>query len=225
MVWLVVCSEGVAPFVLFDKGTLDHHRYIKEVLSVALRYGNSKFGNNWTFQQDNGTPHTHQETQEWCSQYFPSFIDKDTWPANSSNLNPLDDWIWDEFAQAINWDKMTSKSSLIAELKRGVKKIRLDVVRESCFVWTNLLYRMTQNDENYIRELKAACLIENRKMNIFKKRVLILIKVFTRYCENRKRAIYSETPVSPIESFRWAKFRNTILLTNWSPTRKGRERI
>ena len=64
MVWLDVCSEGVVPLVLFEKGTLDHHRYIKKVLPVALRYGNSKFGNNWTFQQDDGTPHTHQETRE-----------------------------------------------------------------------------------------------------------------------------------------------------------------
>ena len=50
MVWLAVCSEGVMPLVLFEKGTLDHHRYIKEVLPVARQYGNSKFGNNWTFQ-------------------------------------------------------------------------------------------------------------------------------------------------------------------------------
>ena len=64
LVWLAVCSEGVVRLVLIEKGTLDHHRYIKEVLSVALRYRNSKFGNNWTFQQDNETPHTHQETQE-----------------------------------------------------------------------------------------------------------------------------------------------------------------
>ena len=70
MVWLAVSSEGVATLVLFEKGTLDHHRYIKEVLPVALRYGNSKFGNNWTYQQDNGTAHTHQETQEWCSEHF-----------------------------------------------------------------------------------------------------------------------------------------------------------
>ena len=63
MVWLAVSSEDVAPLVLFEKGTLDHHRYIKEVLSVALRYRNSKSGNNWTFQQGNGTPHTHQEIQ------------------------------------------------------------------------------------------------------------------------------------------------------------------
>ena len=54
MVW----SKGVAPLVLFEKGILDHHRYIKKVLSVILRQENSKFENNWTFQQDNGTPHT-----------------------------------------------------------------------------------------------------------------------------------------------------------------------
>ena len=152
MVWLAICSEGVASLVLFEKGTFDHHRYIKKVLSVALRYGNSKFGNNWTFQQDNGIPHTQQETQEWCSQYFPSLIDKDRWPTNSPDLNPLDYCIWDEFAQTINWNKVTSNSSLIAEFKRGVKKIRLDVVRESCSIWTNRLYRMTQNDGNYLRE-------------------------------------------------------------------------
>ena len=70
MVWLVVWLEGIAPLVLLDKDILDHHRYIKDILSVALRYGNSKFGNNWIFQQDNGTPHTHQEMQEGCSQHF-----------------------------------------------------------------------------------------------------------------------------------------------------------
>ena len=41
MVWLSVCSESVEPLVLFEKSTLDHHRYIKEVLPVALQYGNN----------------------------------------------------------------------------------------------------------------------------------------------------------------------------------------
>ena len=91
-----------APLILFEKGTLDHHCYIKEILPVALRYGNSKFGNNWIFQQDNGIPHTHQATQEWCFQHFPSFIDKDTWLTNSPDLNRLDYCIWDEFVQTIN---------------------------------------------------------------------------------------------------------------------------
>ena len=96
---------------------------------------------------------------------------------------------------------MTSKSSLIAELKRGMKKILLDIVRESCSVWMNRLYHMTQNDGNYLREYKAACLIENRKMNLFKKRALRLIEAFSRYYEHRKRNIYSETPDSSLNIF------------------------
>ena len=77
---------------------------------------------------------------------LPRFLDDDRWPANSLDLNYC---IRDEFAQAINWNKVTSKISLIAEFKRSVKKIRLYVVRESCSLWMNRLYRMTQNDGNY----------------------------------------------------------------------------
>ena len=71
---------------------------------------------------------------------------------NSPDLNPLDYYIWDEFSQAINWNKVTSKSPIISELKCSVKKIRLDIVRKSCSVWANRLYRMTQNDGNYLIE-------------------------------------------------------------------------
>ena len=85
-------------------------------------------------------------------QHFPSFLDKDTRPANSPDLNPLGYCIWDELAQVINWHKATSKGSLTAELKCDVKKIRLDVVRESYSVQTNRLYGMAQNETNYLTE-------------------------------------------------------------------------
>ena len=46
---------------------------IREVLSVALRYGNYKFGNKWTFQQDNGTAHTRDRRDyEKLSRQVPS---------------------------------------------------------------------------------------------------------------------------------------------------------
>ena len=35
------------PLIIFDKGTLDHQRYIKEVLPVAKKYGDKVFGNDW----------------------------------------------------------------------------------------------------------------------------------------------------------------------------------
>jgi hypothetical protein len=152
MVWLGVCSKGVSPIVIFEKGTLDHDRYIRDVLPVALRYGNQVFGSQWMFQQDGAMPHAHRETQEWCANNFPAFIDKDHWPPNSPDLNPLDYCIWDELARAIKWNKITSKKTLIGQIKLAAKKIRPEVVLESCTSWTNRLYQMSQNSGAYLRD-------------------------------------------------------------------------
>ena len=46
MVWLGACSEGVSPLVIFEEGTVDHERYIQEVLLVVLKFGNDMFGDN-----------------------------------------------------------------------------------------------------------------------------------------------------------------------------------
>ena len=93
MVSLGVCSRGVSPLIIFEKGTVDHTRFINKVLPVALKYGNQMFGDDWVFQQDGTTSHTHRSTQQWCKVNFPTFIDKDHWPPNSPDLNPLDNSI------------------------------------------------------------------------------------------------------------------------------------
>ncbi|CAF4052985.1 unnamed protein product [Rotaria magnacalcarata] len=152
MVRLGACSKGVSPLVIFENETVDHERYIQEVLPVALKFGNNMFGDNWTFQQDGGRPHIHRKTQDWCRTHLPCFIDKDHWPPNSPDLNPLDYCIWDEFVGASNWNLVTSKTTLINELKRSVKKIRPEVVFESCASWTNRLYRLKQANGNCLNK-------------------------------------------------------------------------
>ena len=151
MVWLGACSKGLTPLIILDKGTVDHQRYISEVLPVALEYGNKVFGNEWCYQQDGAKPHTHAASQEWCRNNLPSFIDKDRWPPNSPDLNPLDYSIWYEFGQQMNWNKVQSKKTLINELKLAVKRIRESVVLESCQSWTNRLYRLSKNNGYYLK--------------------------------------------------------------------------
>ena len=106
---------------------------------MALKYGNDMFGDDWTFQHDGANPHIHEKSQECCVNNFPSFIDKDHWSPNSPDLNPLDYCVWNEIAQVIKWNAVTSKKTLIVPLKRAVKKISNDVVFESCLSWTNRL--------------------------------------------------------------------------------------
>ena len=64
LVWLGACSKGLTPLVILDKGTVNHGRYIEDVLPVALKYGNDIFGDDWTFQHDGATAHTHALTQQ-----------------------------------------------------------------------------------------------------------------------------------------------------------------
>ena len=150
MVWLGVCSKGITPLVTLDKGTVNHKIYIEKILHVALKYGNHVFVNNWIFQQDGATAHTHHLSQKCCIDNFPAVIEKDHWPSNRTNLNPLDYFIWDEFVQQIKWEKVHSMKTLIDELKHAVKRIRLEKVLESCMCWTNRLFRMCENNGNYL---------------------------------------------------------------------------
>lgn len=150
MVWLGACSKGITPLVIFEKGTLDHARYIKEVLPVALKYGNQTFGSDWTFQQDGARPHTHHLSQQWCRDHFPAFLDQSQWPPNSPDLNPLDYCVWTELAEAIKWDKVSSKNTLIDQLKLAIKEVRLEVVFESCNSWTTRLLKVSNNNGDYI---------------------------------------------------------------------------
>ena len=64
MVRLGACSKGVSPLVIFDEGTVNHERYIQEVLPVVLKFGNDMFGDNWTFQQDGGRSRIPQKTED-----------------------------------------------------------------------------------------------------------------------------------------------------------------
>lgn len=150
MVWLGACTKGLTPLVVIEKGMVNRQVYIEKILPVAKKYGYKVFGDDWTYQQDGATCHTARESIDWCTVNFPNFIDKDRWPANSPDLNPLDYSVWNEFVKAMNWSKVTSRLTLIKELKAAVKRIPIHKVVESCKSWSKRLYRMNLLDGEYL---------------------------------------------------------------------------
>ena len=106
MVWLGACSKSISPLVILNERTIDHAVYIKKVLPVALKYGNEVLGSDWIFEESGAKPHSHYLTKQWCRDNFFTFINSESWPPNSSDLNPLDYSNWDELINAINWDKV-----------------------------------------------------------------------------------------------------------------------
>ena len=150
MVWLGACAKGLTTAVIFENGTMNAEVYINEVLPIALECGDKMLGSNWTYQQDSARPHIHYLTQEWCAKHFHDFISKKRWPPNSPDLCPLDYSLWNELAQCMNWDQITTKTTLIEEIKRSVKKVDKERILNSILDFTIRLREIKRNGGDYI---------------------------------------------------------------------------
>ena len=56
--------------MIFENETVDHNRYINEMLPAALKYVNSISGNDWIFQQDDAKVHFHEKLKNVAPTIF-----------------------------------------------------------------------------------------------------------------------------------------------------------
>lgn len=80
------------------------------------------------FQQDGAPAHTARVTQEWLHANCPEIIEKDRWPPNSPDLNPLDYHVWGAMLE--RYHKLQPKPKTIAELKAALQLIWDDMPQE-----------------------------------------------------------------------------------------------
>ena len=77
-----------------------------------------------TFVQDRAPAHTSKATQTWCQKNLPNFIDKNGWPENSPDLNPIENI----------WSTEDPAPQTMKELKRRLrfawKYVTLDTLKE-----------------------------------------------------------------------------------------------
>ena len=90
MVWLGVCYNVVTCPVIIEDGTINHQRYIKKILPVALKDGQKLMRKEFTFQQDGAPAHKDQHSQILVQRSFWDFSPKSRWLPNSPDLNSLD---------------------------------------------------------------------------------------------------------------------------------------
>jgi len=75
----------------------------------------------YIFQQDGVPAHTARATQNWLQINCPDFIDKDQWPPNSPDLNPLDYHVWGAMLEA--YHKRHPKLKTITKLEETLQAI------------------------------------------------------------------------------------------------------
>ena len=86
-------GKGRLHFVA-DKAKINADYYVNSLLPQLIEDCEKLMPGSFIFQQDGAPAHTARQTQEWLALKSPEMINKDEWPPNSPDLNPLDYYVW-----------------------------------------------------------------------------------------------------------------------------------
>jgi len=123
--------NGLTEPYIFEKGERLNTESYDQVLMFYKRQGDKLLVNgDGTFNKM-----ARHVTRAMKVKFFvkiPSifFIDKNKWPPNSSDLNPLDYPIWAKISSNMDFKKVNSKESLVREIKKSLKNIDVDFLCE-----------------------------------------------------------------------------------------------
>ena len=135
MVFGVVSSEGhIIPPDIFEVGLKVNTKVHLDVLkSVVIPWCNQVAGRRpWAWQQDLATANKFNETQSWLQKECYNLISFSHWPLYSSDLNPLDYFVWSYVEKITNMTSHNTKASLIAAIRRVFAELPPALVEKAC---------------------------------------------------------------------------------------------
>jgi AraC-like DNA-binding protein len=122
MVSAGVCFGGKSRLhFVDDKAKVDATYYVGRLLPELTADCKRLLPAGFIFQQDGAPAHTARLAQDWLRVNCPGFIEKDQWPPNSPDLNPLDYHVWG--AMLDKYHKLQPKPNTIRDLKIALELI------------------------------------------------------------------------------------------------------
>ena len=104
-----------------EKVKVNAEYYTTTLLPQLVNDCQTLLGNDFIFQQDGAPAHTAHQTQQFLQVNCPDFIERDEWPPNSPDLNPLDYYVWGVMQDKYN--KLNPKPASCSELKIALQNI------------------------------------------------------------------------------------------------------
>ncbi|KAK0426115.1 hypothetical protein QR680_009540 [Steinernema hermaphroditum] len=121
MVWGGISDLGKTKLVFVPKGVKINAETYRELIleGAVIPWAEANAENiDWRLQQDWAPAHGAKKTLDWCRANLPGFWDKEVWPSNSPDLNPLDFAVWSIMEQKA----CAVRHKSIDSLKRALEK-------------------------------------------------------------------------------------------------------
>jgi hypothetical protein len=128
-----------------EKVKVNSNYYTEQLLPRLIDDCRQLMHDDFLFQQDGAPAHTSKQAQDWLEHHCPEFVNKDEWPPNSPDLNPLDFSIWGVMLD--KYDKLSAKPKTTAELKLVLQQI-----------WDSLSQEFIQKTVLAFRKRVQACI-------------------------------------------------------------------
>jgi hypothetical protein len=90
-----------------EKVKVNGSYYTEQLLPQLIDDCRKLMHDDFLFQQDGAPAHTSKQAQDWLKHNCPECVNKDEWPPNSPDLNPLDFSIWR--VMLVKYDKYSPK--------------------------------------------------------------------------------------------------------------------
>jgi len=104
-----------------EKVKVNGSYHIEQLLPRLIDDCRQLMHDDFLFQQDGAPAHTSKQAQDWLELHCPEFVNKDEWPSNSPDLNPLDFSVLGVMLD--KYDKHSPKPKTTAELKIVLQQI------------------------------------------------------------------------------------------------------
>jgi len=108
-------------------------------MQKLLRAIRSIAGDMFVFQQDNAPAHRARDTVELLRRETPQFISPDMWPANSPDLNLVDDRVWGMLQERVYRVRIRNTDELRKRLVATWAEFQQSVVDYAVDQWRKIL--------------------------------------------------------------------------------------
>jgi transposase len=133
MIWGCIASDGPKGCVIFDKGSINGARYRVEILPrihqiVQSHLDSSLFQQQPVVMQDNASIHKARET---IASFHQLGIQLMEWPANSPDLNPIEN-LWSLLKYRIGYHFPTTREEVEAAVQLEWSRLTIADIAKIC---------------------------------------------------------------------------------------------